>query len=154
MRLKDAVAMHLRWQTHRWSALSLFSPHRLLRPSEIGELGGPERRLADREEFVELRRGDGRARQHRVRLSAMVDVMLEQMHQKAIAAFVLDVALAMDVHDAVQPFGRERVAERDQAAVDRGLRALQTGDIRIWNGGAPGPRSERSALQRIDVKQI
>src|SRR5665213_71143 len=149
-----AAATRSRRRTDRSSALHLIAPHRLFRPAELSEFGGPERRLAGRKEFVELRRLDGRAGQHRMRLPAMVDIVLEQMHQQPVATLGLDPVLAMDLDDAVQPLGRERVAEADQAPVDRGLRVAQAGDIREWNGIAPRARPQRPALHRIDVKQI
>src|SRR5262249_30429235 len=65
------------------------SPHCLLGPAELLEFGGPERRLRDRKELVELRRRDGGCRQHRVRLATMMDLMLEEMHQQTVASLGL-----------------------------------------------------------------
>ena len=55
----------------------------ILRQPDFRELAGAKMRFVGAEEFVELRRCDRRAREHRMRLPAMVDLMLEQMREEA-----------------------------------------------------------------------
>ena len=70
------------------AAQVLLPPDCRLGPAEFVELGGAQRRLGDREELVELRRRCSGAAEHRVRLAAMMDLMLEQVQQKAIGRSV------------------------------------------------------------------
>src|SRR6476660_6872248 len=51
------------------------------RQAERAQLIAPQVFFASEEELVELRRLDARARQHRMRLAAMMDVVLEQVLQ-------------------------------------------------------------------------
>jgi hypothetical protein len=58
------------------------APDRLFRRAELGELACAQRGFVGAEELVELRRRDARAGEHRVRLAAMVDLVLEQMREE------------------------------------------------------------------------
>src|SRR5271154_1007418 len=87
-----AESPHRRRQMRSWRVppraivtLRTIAPNTLLCPTKLSEFVGPKRRLFDGEELVELRRRHGCARQHRMGLPAMVDLMLEQVHQQAIA---------------------------------------------------------------------
>ena len=130
------------------------APDRRLGPSKMFELIGPKWRLAGRKEFIELRRRDARAGQHGMRLAAMMDIMLEQMHEQSVAPLGLHFRVAVDFHDVVEACGRQRIAHRHQPPVDRGLRRRQFGDRPIRNGIFPRLRSEPPALQRVDIAEV
>ena len=53
-----------------------------------------------------------------MRLSPMVDLMLKQMHQEAIAPFGLHPRIAIDTHDYVEAVSREALANLDKASID------------------------------------
>ncbi len=129
-------------------------PDGLLRPAECDEFLRAQVRLADAEEFIELRRLDGRCRQHRVGLPAVVDLMLEEMHQKAVAPFALHGLDAIDLDDCIAGCVGECVAVRDQAPVEIRLRAFQCAARRIGHAVLPGFRAECAALECIDVEQV
>src|SRR5439155_1267041 len=76
-------------------------PDRLLGPAELCKFGVAQRRLAEAEEFVELRRRHAGAAQHRMDLATMMDVVLEQVQQQPVGALLLDAGVAMDADDAV-----------------------------------------------------
>src|ERR1700751_1810575 len=129
-------------------------PDRLLAPAEIVELSGPERRLAGGKELVELRRRDARCREHGMGLAAMVDIMLEEMHQEAIAPLRLHAGVAIDPHGAGKTIRRQCLANRNQAPIDRSLSGPQLGERGTWNGILPGPWPEPAAFESVDVEQI
>jgi hypothetical protein len=58
-------------------------------PSELCKLGRAERGFADGKELVELWRWKPRTCEHRVRLTAVMDLVLEEMQQQAVGAFGL-----------------------------------------------------------------
>ncbi len=60
-----------------------------------------------------------------MRLPAMVNLVLEEVHQQTIAPLGLDPCYANDPHDAAKRLRRQRIADRDQAPVDGGLSRLQ-----------------------------
>src|SRR5207245_2932793 len=82
------VALNARWA---WPS-DKRQPERL-------ELAPAERQLFAKEELVELRRRHRGARQHRVDLAAVVDLVLEQMHQHIAGALDLHVIDALDRDD-------------------------------------------------------
>src|SRR5581483_3630665 len=142
-------------QVGHWPTSGLFAPDRRLGPAQLRELGGAQRRFTDREKFVELRRLDTGAAQHGVSLAAMMNVVLEQMHQQAVAALLLHPRAAMDANDLLREVVfAQPVAEGDQAVVDRALRPRQLGHgaARLFIG--PGGRTQRAALQRVDIEMI
>ncbi len=55
----------------------------------------------------------------------MVDLVLEEMHEQAVAPFGLYPRVAIDPHDAAKEIRRQRIADCDQALVDSSLRMLQ-----------------------------
>src|SRR5579872_808512 len=142
-------------QVGHWPTSGLFAPDRRLGPAQFRELGGAQRRFANREKFVELRRLDTGAAQHGVSLAAVMNVVLEQMHQQAVAALLLHPRAAMDANDLLREVVlAQPVAEGDQAVVDRALRPRQLGHgaARLFIG--PGGRTQRAALQRVDIEMI
>src|SRR3569832_2203191 len=84
----------------------------------------------------------------------MMDLVLEQVHQQAVAALVLYPCVAIDPDDIGEARRCLCLAERDQAPVHRGLRRLQL--RKRWKRQLvlPGTRSEPSAFQRIDIEQV
>lgn len=60
-------------------------------------------------------------------LPTMVDLVLEEMHEQAVAPFGLYARIAIDSHDAAKEFGRQGIADCDQALVDGSLSTLQFG---------------------------
>src|SRR5262249_24891690 len=104
--------------------LRTIAPDSFLGPAELIEFAGPQRRLSDCEKLVELRRRHPRAGEHGMRLAAMMDLMLEQMHQETIAPFGLHRNVAIDSHDVVETFRRQRITENDQSLVNGGLGRL------------------------------
>src|SRR5262249_28969509 len=107
-----------------------------------------------RKELVQLRRLDRRPGKHRVCLSAMVDLMLEYMHEEAVAPFSLHPVVAIDPHAAIEESGCQCIADRNQTLVDRRLSALQFNGRRARDRILPGFWPEPTALQRVDVKQV
>src|SRR4051794_25129856 len=89
-----------------------------------------------------------------MRLSAMVNLVLKQVHQQAIASFDLDTGASIDPHLAAQQRRCQRVADVDQTPVDRrlSLRKLCKDWKRNWI--VPSLRSKPSTLECIDVKNI
>ena len=77
-------------------------------------------------ELVELRRWDGGAGEHGVRLAAVVDLVLEEVGEEAsIRSGTSPCAPRSITTHPVEVVGREAVAEGDQPAVGRGLRGAQ-----------------------------
>lgn len=61
-------------------------------------------------------------------LAAMVNLVLEQVHQQAVAPLDLDAGVAIDPHVDVEHIGRKRVADSDQAFVHHLLRLGKPGE--------------------------
>ncbi len=55
----------------------------------------------------------------------MMDLVLEEMHEQAVAPFALYPWIAIDPHDVVEEEGRQRIADCDQALVDGSLSKLE-----------------------------
>ena len=112
-----------------------------LGPSKLGELGGAQWRLGDREELVELRRWYGSAAEHRVRLAAMMDLVLEQVQQKAVGPLRLHARAAVHMDDPIWPGFVQRLAPGDQSAIDRRLGGPQVRAVGqgIGSAHAAGP---------------
>ncbi len=70
-----------------WCKNWSWPPHGFFGPTKTVELGGPKRCLC-RKKLVELRRFDGCCGEHGVCLPAMVDLVLEEMHEQAVAPSV------------------------------------------------------------------
>ena len=104
-----------------------------LAQAERSELLGPQRRLFGQEELVELRRLHGRAGEHRMGLTAVVDLVLEQVGEHAHERLTLHVVGALDRHGR-REIG-EAAAERDEPPIDVALRRRER--------GAGGERYER-----------
>ena len=85
---------------------------------------------------------------------AMVNLVLEQMHEQAVAPFGLHLRVAIDPHDVVEQGRRQRVADSDQTRVDCSLSPLEFSKRRTWNLVLPGFWPEPSTLERVDVEQI
>jgi hypothetical protein len=51
----------------------------------------------------------------------MVDLVLEEMHEQAVAPFGLYPRIAINPHDAAKEVRRQRIADCDQALVDSSL---------------------------------
>src|SRR6516165_12038761 len=66
------------------NSTALLAPNSRLRPSKFVEFNRTQRCLCGGEEFVELRRWHGGAGEHRVRLTTMMDLVLEQVQQEAV----------------------------------------------------------------------
>src|SRR5215469_9326939 len=113
-------------------------PYSFLCPIKMAELDGSERCFCDRKELVELRGFDACSGKHGVCLPTMVDLMLKEMHEEAIAPFRLYLRFTIDPHDTVKEIRRQRIADCDQTFVDGSLSRLQFGKRRTWNGVLPG----------------
>lgn len=87
-------------------------------------------------------------------LSAMMNLMLEEMHEQPVASFGLHGRVAVDPHNAVENLGCQCIADSNQALVDRGLRRLKRGKGRVRHLVLPGRRAQPSALQRIDIEEV
>src|ERR1700733_1656196 len=87
-------------------------------------------------------------------LPAMVNLVLEEMHEQAVAAFGLNPRVAIDPHGAAEEGRRQRVADSDQAVVDCSLGGSEFGQRATRNLVLPGFWPEPSALERVDVKEI
>ena len=101
------------------------SPHRFFGPTKIVELVGSQRGFRDRKELVELRGADDCCGEHCVCLPTMVDLVLEEMHEQAVASFGLYLRITIDPYNAAKELRRQRIADCDQAFVDSGLSTLQ-----------------------------
>ena len=125
-------------------------------PTELGHLGnaGIGVRWAIENEFVELRRLDRSASQHRVDLSAMMHLVEEEMRQHIVGASDLNAPGAMDAGFADEPLRRQRTAEREQPLVDCRLCVGQRPDTVERLRGIPRLGAKRSALERINVEPI
>ena len=89
-----------------------------------------------------------------MRLSTMVNLVLKQVHQQAVASFNLDMRSAIDPHLAAQQGGCQRVADTDQTLVDRRLNPRKLRKSWKRNGIFEGRWSKPSALEGINVKKI
>ena len=72
------------------NSTALLAPNSRLSPSKFVEFNRTQRRLCGGEEFVELRRWYGGGGEHRVRLTTMMDLVLEQVQQEAVGTLRLD----------------------------------------------------------------
>src|SRR5258705_7908475 len=93
---------------------SLSAPDRDFRKADLGELRRAQMSFVRAEEFVELRRLDLGSGEHRMRLPAMMDLVLEQVREKArrILGLNAGAALHRNRHDELR-FG-QRCASIDQ----------------------------------------
>src|SRR5262245_49427581 len=84
----------------------------------------------------------------------MVNLVLKQVHQQAIASFNLDTGTSIDPYLAAQQGRCQRIADTDQAPVHRrlSLRKLCKSWKRNWI--FPGRRSKPTALECINVEKI
>jgi len=97
--------------------------------AQNAEIFHTARRIVGAIELVELRWWHGRAGQHRVGLPAVVDLVLEQVRQQAVHRLGVDAGSARHIDDAFEQalVERDRLAQRDQFAVERTLRLRQFG---------------------------
>ena len=72
------------------NSTALLAPNCRLSPSKFVEFNRTQRCLCNGEEFVELGRRHGRAAEHRVRLTTMMDLVLKQVQQEAVRTLRLD----------------------------------------------------------------
>src|ERR1700733_3064442 len=86
MRLLPRDARHV----SRSSNADLRTPDQRFGVAELGELRRAKMRFIGAEKFVERRWRDRRAREHRVNLAAMMDLMFEQMREQARDGLVID----------------------------------------------------------------
>ena len=96
-------------------AISL-PPNRCLGRSKLVEFDPAQRCLCDREEFVELWRRRRRAAEHLVRLATMMDLVLEQMQQKAVRTLLLHACAAVYVNNPIGGGFVQRLAPLVQPA--------------------------------------
>ena len=89
-----------------------------------------------------------------MRLPAMMDLVLEEMHQETVASLGLDACTAIDPHGAVKLVGHQRIAMSDQTLVDFGLVTLQVCHGWTRHAALPGPWTQRAPLERIDVEKV
>src|SRR5882757_7566014 len=101
------------------------APDRLLGPSEFCEFSCAERCLAFGEEFVELWWGYSSRTQHRVRLAAMMNLVLEQMKQQPVHPLVLNVIAAVDVDGAIETSRVQMLDDGNQSPVHFALRLAE-----------------------------
>jgi len=59
--------------------------------------------------------------EHGVCLATMVDLVLEEMHEEAVASFGLHPRATIDPRDAAKEVRGQRIADYDQAVVDSSL---------------------------------
>src|ERR1700744_1354124 len=85
--------------------------------AHFGEVAGTQGGVDIAEEFVELGRLDRGASKHRMRLSAMMDLVLEQVAEQARARFALRVAWPQDGEGAIQRVVAEVWAVIDQPSI-------------------------------------
>jgi hypothetical protein len=112
-------------------------------------------RLARHQELVELRRPDGGAGEHRVRLAAVVHLVVEQVGDDVHAPLALDAACAA-VHrdDVVERSGRERVDVGDEALVGARLLGGERRERNALRRRVPDPLHVGVAVQRREVVEI
>ena len=131
-------------------------PRSLFRQPDLRELRRAQVRLVGAEELVELRRLDRRAGEHRVRLPAVVDLVLEEMREQARRASRARCPCGAWTGDGhVELRVGERRAGGDQPVVDGALRGCELGArrerlLRIEEasrrrGLGGSPRSARSS---------
>jgi hypothetical protein len=87
-------------------------------------------------------------------LPTMVNLVLKQVHQQAIASFNLDTRASIDPHLAGQQGRCQRVADTDQTLVHRRLSPRKLCNSWKRNWIFKGRRSKPSALKCINVKKI
>src|SRR6478736_2554861 len=89
-----------------------------------------------------------------MRLTAMMNLVLEQMKQQPVHPLVLNVISAIDVDDPVEIGPTQLLNDRNQAPVHLALRLAEQdrGFARFAVG--PGRRSKRAALHGVDVEAI
>jgi hypothetical protein len=138
------------------TAVRLFSlpPNCRLGPTELVKFSRAQRRLCDREELVELRRRHRSAAQHCVCLATVMDLVLEQVQQKAIRTLRLHARASVHVNDAIGAGIVECLAPADQSAINRCLRGPKLRHGRTRYRIRPRGGAERAAFQRIDIKPI
>jgi len=106
------------------------------------------------EELVQLRRLHAGARHHGMRLSAVVGLVVEQVHQHPIDPVRLYVGSAVHVDGLPQRGGLESVAECDESRVDGTLFARQVGQARTWDILLGGTEAEPTGLQSVHVVPV
>ena len=84
----------------------LLPPHGFFGPTKTVELSDSKRRFCSRKKFVELWRLDNCSGEHGVRLTTMMNLMLEEMHEETVTPFDLHPRIAIDPHDAAQEIRR------------------------------------------------
>jgi hypothetical protein len=71
-----------------------------LAPAKRRKIVHAKARIIRHEEFIQLRRGYGSARKHRMHLTAMVLTVQEKIHQRIGQRLDLDARLVMDMDGA------------------------------------------------------
>jgi hypothetical protein len=84
----------------------------------------------------------------------MMDLMLKQMHQQAVAPFGLYLRIAIDAHHLVETVGGQALADFDKTTIDRGLLVSKIGNRRARHRIFPRSRPKPSTLERVDVEMI
>ena len=106
---------------------------RLVEP-ERRQLTGPQRRIAREQELVELRRRDAGAREHGVRLAAVVDLVHEEMRQRAVDTLAEMHAAAAIEHDLGAPGVRGRARRRSRPGARRWRAAPSRSSAHVVHG--------------------
>src|SRR5690348_8021026 len=87
-------------------------------------------------------------------LSAVMNLVLNEMHQQPVATLNLDACTSIDPHVGAQQGGCQAIADADEALVHRplGFRELR----KSWKRDLilPGFWSEPSALERVNIEKV
>src|SRR2546430_445903 len=102
------------------------APDRRLAEPELREVPLAQVRFPGAVELVELRRLYARSGKHRMRLAAVMDLVLKEVREETAQAIGSRAVAARNLHHGVQAVLAERFAQRDQAQVGR---ALLGGDL-------------------------
>jgi len=84
----------------------------------------------------------------------MMDLVLEQVQQKAIRPLLLNVCAPVNVDDPVRSRFVQPLAPGNQPAINLCLRRPQFRNCAARHTIRPGGRPERAAFQRINVEPI
>ena len=87
-------------------------------------------------------------------LAAVMHLVLEDVEQQAVDAFLLDAGRAVDARDLLKFRVVEGQAEIYEALIDRDLGDLEIAAIGMGNLVLPGLRPERAAFQRVDIEPV
>ena len=158
-RVEAAAAGLADSRTHRgvttWLQLLLSHCAGLRLQAELGQLVFPERGIPRQKKLVELRGLDSSAREHRVRLPPVVDLVDEQVREHRVNRLAMKAMLStIEDHHLFQCLFGQAVAVADKAGICCPLRHRQIRKRREWYFALEDGKATTALFEAIKIVPV